>query len=248
MACPARGDMAMATRASGGFGRHPFFLRMAFALSMFIMFGFLQFAARGFVDYRAVPVWFHLHAMAMTSWLGLTCVQAWLADRGDLALHRRLGWISLGLVPAVWLLAQAAVVSALRGGLVPPFFTPPFFLALVPTEATLFVGLVALAIARRRQTDWHARLLVGALVLVMEPALGRLLPMPLLGGDLGEGMALVVQLGVLGLVMRHDRGATGSVHPATWVAAGAVIFAHGLVMLLARVPAMAAAAAAIAAG
>src|SRR4051794_25188048 len=87
-----RGDVAMATQASSGSGRHPFFLRMAFWLSLFIVFGFLQFAARGFVDYRAVPVWFHLHGMAMTTWLGLTCVQAWLANSGTIALHRRLGW------------------------------------------------------------------------------------------------------------------------------------------------------------
>lgn len=237
----------MATQASLGLERHPFFLRMAFGLSLFIMFGFLQFAARGLIDYRVVPVWFHLHAMAMTSWLGLTCLQAWLADRGDIALHRRLGWISLGLVPAVWVLALCAVTSALRTGFVPPFFTRPFFLALVVTEATLFAGTVAFAIIRRRQTDWHARLLIGALVLVMEPALGRLLPMPLLGGDLGEGLALVVQLGVLALVMRHDRRATGSVHPATWVAAAVVTVAHGLVALLSNVPAVGAAAAAIAA-
>jgi len=151
-------------------------------------------------------------------------------------------------VPTIWVLALCAVVSALRIGFVPPFFTPPFFLALVATESTLFAGLVAFAIARRRRTDWHARLLVGALVLVMEPALGRLLPMPLLGGDLGEGLALVVQLGVLGLLVRHDRRSDRRVHPATWVAIAVVVAAHAVTMGLARLPAVAGAAAAIAAG
>lgn len=236
----------MATIAPVESGQHAFFRRMALGLSLFILFGFLQFAARGFVDYRTVPVWFHLHGMAMTCWLALTVVQASLADSGNLALHRRLGWSSAALVPVIWVLALAAVVSALRIGFVPPFFTPPFFLALVTIEATLFAAMVGFAIARRRRTDWHARLLLGALVLVMEPALGRLLPMPLLGGW-GEWCALAVQLGVVALIVRHDRRALGAVHPATVASAAVVTFGHVATALAAQLAPVAALAARIAA-
>jgi len=236
----------MATLASVESGRHAFFRRMAFWLALFILFGFLQFAARGLVDYRAVPVWFHLHGAAMTCWLGLLVVQSTLADSGSLALHRRLGWSSAALVPVIWALAIMAVTTALRVNFVPPFFTPAFFLALVTIESTMFVGMVGFAIVRRRQTDWHARLLLGATILLMEPALGRLLPMPLLG-PWGEWLAMVIQLGVVGLLVRHDRRELGDVHRATWIVAGAVVVAHVSTALAGMVPAVDAAARAIAA-
>ncbi|MDE2405985.1 MAG: hypothetical protein KGM17_15045 [Sphingomonadales bacterium] len=237
----------MATIAPVESGRHAFFRRMSFWLSLFIVFGFLQFAARGLVDYRTVPVWFHLHGMAMTSWLALLVVQSTLADSGSLALHRRLGWTSAALVPVIWLLAMMAVTTALRVNFVPPFFTPGFFLALVVIETSLFAGLVGFAIARRRQTDWHARLLLGATILLMEPALGRLLPMPLLG-PWGEWVALAVQLGAVALLVRHDRRELGAIHPATRIAALVLVGGHVATSLAAMTQPVQAAAAAIAAG
>src|SRR3546814_9908486 len=57
----------------------------------------------------------------------------------------------------------------------PPFFTPPHFLALTVTESLVFGAMVAWAIRRRRATDWHRRLMIGATIVILEPALGRLL-------------------------------------------------------------------------
>jgi len=241
-----QGGNTVATLAPTESSQHTFFRKMAFWLSLFIIFGFVQFAARGFVDYRTVPVWFHLHGMAMTCWLGLLVVQSTLADRGSLALHRRLGWTSAALVPVIVLLAIAAVVSALRIHFVPPFFTPPYFLTLVVVGVLSFAAMVAAAIARRRQTEWHARLLLGATILVMEPALGRLLPMPLLGGW-GEWIAMAIQLATVGLIVRHDRRELGHVHPATMAVAMTVVLVHVTVTLLSLLPQVASLAAAIAA-
>lgn len=235
----------MATIAPTETRRHAFFRRMALWLSAFIVFGFLQFAARGLIDYRTAPVWFHLHGMAMTCWLGLLVVQSTLADNGNLTLHRQLGWSSTALVPVIWVLAMAAVVSALRTNFVPPFFTPAFFLALVVVETSLFAGMASLAIARHRDTDWHARLLLGATIVLMEPALGRLLPMPLLGGW-GEWLAMAVQFVPVMLMVRHDRRELGTVHPATQLTAVVVVVAHVATALVAMLPAVDAAAGAIA--
>src|SRR3546814_20171401 len=59
---------------------------------------------------------------------------------------------------------------------VPPFFTPPHFFALTVTASLVFGAMVAWAIRRRRATDWHRRLMIGATIVILEPALGRLLP------------------------------------------------------------------------
>src|SRR3546814_11724265 len=74
--------------------------------------------------------------------------------------------------------------------------------------------MVAWAIRRRRATDWHRRLMIGATIVILEPALGRLLPMPMMIGwsDMPVGL---VQLGVVGIVAPYDRRTLGRVHPAT---------------------------------
>jgi hypothetical protein len=55
--------------------------------------------------------------------------------------------------------------------------------------------------------------MLGATVIVMEPGIGRILPMPLLGG-FAPWAELSVQLGVLAILARHDRKVLGRVHPA----------------------------------
>jgi hypothetical protein len=186
-------------------------------------------------DIRQVPLVVHLHATAMLLWLGLLVIQSTLAQRMDLAMHRRLGWTGLVLALAIPPLAIATCVTALRLHAVPPFFAPPFFMALVTTESLLFSGVVLAAIALRRRTDWHRRLMIGASLLLLEPAFGRLLPMPLLG-PWGEWVALALQLVPAGLLARHDLATRGTLHQATSLAIGVLVLSHVLVPLLALTP------------
>ena len=224
-----------------------FYQKMSVGLVAFIVFGFAQFEARGFVDPRALPLAIHLHAAMMVGWLALLVVQSTLVARDNLALHRRLGWAGAVLVTAIPPVAIVGVVAVMRAGIAPPFFTPAFYLSLVTIEATLFAAMVWLAIARRKQTAWHRRLMIGATVLLMEPALGRLLPVPLMGAMPAEWTAMVIQLLMLGFLLRHDRKGLGKVHPATTTAAIAVILSHVLVALAAMLPPVIALADAIAA-
>lgn len=212
-----------------------FFQRMALGLAIFILFGFAQFAARGLANYHTAPLAFHLHGAAMTCWLALTALQSTLALRATaqpqaLALHRKLGWLALFFIIALPLLGSYTLLAALRQNLVPPFFTPAFFLLLNLTDFAAFLGLVALALLKRANTSWHARAILGANIVLMEPALGRLLPMPLLGSD-GQWLSLVVQAIPLLLLARHDRRHHGAIHPATKTAA-LVIFASHLIVSL----------------
>lgn len=87
--------------------------------------------------------------------------------------------------------------------------------------------------------------MIGAVIVLMEPALGRLLPMPLIGGENGEWLALMVQLGVLALVMRQDRATRGQVHPATLTFGAILIACHVAVSLASRLPLASAMAASI---
>ena len=115
------------------------------------------------------------------------------------------------------------------------FRDPAYFLALVHVGVLAFAAMVVAAIALRRRMGWHRRLMLGSTVLIMEPALGRLLPMPLMSWW-GEWVAMGVQLAALGWLVSHDRRSRGRVHSATWVAAAAVVGAHIAVELLAIFP------------
>ncbi|HUD28493.1 MAG TPA: hypothetical protein VMQ93_06445 [Novosphingobium sp.] len=238
----------MATLAGAQAVRLSFWAKMTIGMSAFIVFGFAQFALRGFVPYMTVPLVFHLHGLTMLAWLGLLCTQSVLAGRGaGLEIHRRLGWASVVMLPLVVVLASVTCVTALREGIVPPFFTPAYFLALVHIGVAFIAALAATAIARRGEADWHKRLIIGSTILLMEPALGRVLPMPLLG-PWGGWVQLVVQLGVASLVWRHDRQRLGHVHPATMAVMIAIVLSHVVIELTAITPWWIAFAARVAAG
>lgn len=225
-----------------------FFTRMAAGMAAFIVFAFAQWALRGFVAPASVPVWVHLHAVAMLAWLGLLITQNVLVGRGNVALHRTLGWIGLGLVLAIAALGMFTGRMAVELHRVPPFFTNAFFLALTHVEALAFPVIVGTAIALRRQTQWHRRLMLGATIVVMEPAFGRLVPAPLLGPVLTPLVQLALQLGVVAIIARHDLRQTGTVHPATRAIAIILMFMTAAINALSIFPPFVSLAEAIAAG
>ncbi|HET6524049.1 adenylate cyclase [Sphingopyxis sp.] len=225
----------MATTAGGAARVELFWHRMAIGLAIFIVVGFLQFALRGFVDPVAAPFWVHVHGVAMLAWLALLIAQPALVSRDNLARHRQLGRVGGLLAIFITCLGIFTGVASLVLNRFPPFFTPPYFLALTVTESLAFGAMVAWALRRRRATDWHRRLMIGATIVILEPALGRLLPMPLMIGwsDIPVGL---VQLGVVGIVALYDRRTLGRVHPATKAVAAVVIAVRLTIYLLSMTP------------
>lgn len=225
----------MATNAEGAARAELFWHRMAIGLAIFIVFGFLQFALRGFVDPVAAPFWVHLHGGAMLAWLALLIVQPTLVSQGNLALHRRLGWIGAGLALVITGLGIFTGLASLVLGRFPPFFTPPYFLALTTVESLVFGLMVWAAVRRRHTTAWHRRLMIGATIVILEPALGRILPMPLMIGwsDIPIGL---IQLAVVGIIALYDRRTLARVHPATKAIAAIVIAVRVTIYLLAMTP------------
>lgn len=225
-----------------------FFTRLAIGMAAIIVFSFAQWALRGFVSPAAAPVWVHLHGVAMLSWLGLLVAQGVLAGTGNAALHRTLGWLGVALVLCIAVLGVFTAQRAIQLHRVPPFFTNAFFLALTHVEALAFALMVAAGIALRRRTHWHRRLVLGATIIVMEPAFGRLLPAPVLGPVLEPILELALQLGVLSIIARHDLRQTGTIHPATRVIAIALIVITATINALSVFPPFVSLAESIAAG
>lgn len=214
---------------------HLFQIGMALAIAMTVIGGFGSFAMRGLVDIPNIPFWVHMHAVLFIAWTLLFVVQTVLAQRGAIVLHRLLGWTAAGLAMVMTPLAMATALLAVRFDRVPAFFPHEIFIALNLLEVAAFGGLFIAAIRSRKRTQWHKRLMLCAMLSIIGPAFGRILPMPLLG-PWGGLAVMLCQLAFVIVGIGYDRLNRGRVHPAYWVG-GAVIAIEGLaVPLLAAAP------------
>lgn len=183
----------------------------------------------------AVPARFHVHALLFFGWTALYVTQNALAGTGSLALHRRLGWVAAFWLPLMVVSGIYLTAANVREGRSPPFFEPAYFLTMNPLHILAVAALAFAALRLRRQTQWHRRLMFCSMALLLAPAFGRLLPMPLLVPY--AGMAVVVPcllFPVAGAI--RDLRVSGKVHPAWWWGMGAMIGVVILIQIIAYSP------------
>lgn len=220
-----------------------YFRRAGVALVAVGALGFAAFNLAGITDITVMPRATHAHAAAMVAWLAVFVAQVWLATGGRIAAHRALGRVGFVLAIVVVLTGYPTIVATFAAGRVPPFFPPGYFFTLGLANITLFALFAGSAFALRRRTDWHKRLMIGALVMVYEPVLGRVLPffvIPVLGGpdaafpaiaanrEAFELFRVTVHLAIALALLVFDRRASGRVHPATILTVVAVLAIYAL--------------------
>ena len=160
-------------------GDERFFLRAAIIMTITIVAGFSFQLAMGRSTF-ASPVRVHAHAIVFMGWVAIYLLQNIFVATGRMHLHRRLGWIAaVWMVPMVFL-GFYVTAAMVRAGYVPFFFRPQQFLIFDPVTVLTFAGLTIAAIVNRRRTEWHRRLHFCGMAMLLAPAFGRLLPMPLL--------------------------------------------------------------------
>lgn len=196
-----------------------FFLLTACAIALVIVAGFALNLAAGRSSFAVPPV-FHIHAAIFFGWVTLFVTQSALVAGGNVALHKRLGWVSVVWLPAMAIAGTAMTITSLRlhGG--PFFFDANEFMIGNLTLIVVFVATVTAAIALRRRTDWHRRLMTSAMAAITGPGFGRLLPMPLMIPWCWE-ISNALGLGFIFAGMVRDKRHRGAIHPA-WFAGLAV--------------------------
>jgi hypothetical protein len=214
----------MATLAAGApvetAGDDRFFLRAAIVMAVTVVAGFSLQLAMGRSTFASPPL-VHAHAVVFMGWVTLYLLQNVFVATDRMALHRRLGWIgAVWLVPMV-VLGCLVTVAMVRRGQVPFFFRPLQFLVFDPMTLFVFIGLTVAAITLRRHTTWHRRLHYCGMSLLLGPAFGRLLPMPLLQPWAWETIVAVCLIFPLAGVAA-DLRRTGHVHPAWRWGIGAI--------------------------
>lgn len=181
------------------------------------------------------PAIVHLHGALCLSWVLLFIAQALLVRTRRTALHRRLGMagipIALGILATGLLTARWAAHRDIAAA-------PEAVASMVGTLTSLaiFAALVIFAILKRRQPDWHKRLMMLATIVVLWPAWFRFrhlmpwVPRP----DIWLALILA-DLPIIIAAVR-DRMLAGRVHPVWAIFGTALILEQSAEVMLFDVP------------
>lgn len=201
-----------------------FYATSAIIMALINIGAFSFFAAMGISTFRA-PIYVHVHAVLFMGWVLLFVTQVSLAATGTLTLHRKLGWIAVGWAAAMVIVGSLTTVWTVQRASVPFFFLPSQFLLMNPLSVLLFAALVIGGVAKRRDREWHPRLIICGMAAIMGPAFGRLLPAPLLM----YSMVTAVFIGMIAFPLAgiaRDKRRYGRIHPAWWLGLGTIVLLH----------------------
>jgi hypothetical protein len=205
-----------------------FYSRMAIFMVAVVFLGFApSFYLRGYVTVPrpnpTLPPMLILHGLLFTLWMLVFVAQTQLVAAGRRDLHIKLGSAALvlavALIPLMYLVAVWQVERANQM----PFTTPLNWsivpLALIPAYAVLLWN----GWNRRRDGQWHKRMMLGAALVMMDPAIGRTPLPPIL-----PFFALSNLLAVATFVplLMWDKRSLGRIHPATLFALAVVVLMH----------------------
>jgi len=203
-------------------GEARFFFTMACVMAAIIVAGFSFNIVVGRSSFGA-PLLVHLHALVMMGWVGIYLTQNALIFGNNVAVHRRLGWISVVWLPLILVMGVLITRFSLQSAGGPPFFDQNQFLISNPLQLLGSVGLAAWAVAVRRNTGWHRRLMFCAFAMLVGPGVGRLVPGPLLIPYAWYLMAILPPI-LLALVGAWaDRRRYGRAHPGWFWGIGTVL-------------------------
>ncbi len=193
-------------------GEERFFLRAAIVMTVTIVSAFALQRLMGRSTFAA-PIRVHIHAFFFMGWVAIYLLQNIFVASGRMTLHWRLGWIAAAWILPLIVMGCVVTVAMVREAHVPFFFRPLQFLVFDPVTVFTFAGLPIAAILMRRRTDCHRRLHFCAMTMLLTPAFGRLLPMPLLQPWAWEA-AFAAGLLFPAAGIWRDISKSGRIHPA----------------------------------
>ena len=214
--------LPLAGAANRAQGEARFFFLMACLMSAIIVAGFSFNIVTARSSFGA-PLLVHIHAVVMMGWVGLYLAQNFLVFSGNIAVHRRLGWLSVVWLPLVLVMGLLITRWSLqeRGG--PPFFDQNQFLISNPLHLLGFAVLATWAVMIRANTGWHRRLMYCAFAMLLGPGVGRLLPAPLLIPYAWYVSALLPTICFMVAGILSDNRRYRRPHPAWFWGIGAVL-------------------------
>jgi uncharacterized membrane protein YozB (DUF420 family) len=164
-----------------------FFTAMAVGMTIVVFVGFSQsFFLRPMLpeapEWAAPETVFYIHGLIFSAWMVLLLIQTSLVGSHQIQTHRRLG-ISGAFLAALMVIVGVliSIVAARRPGGFIGATVPPLQELVIPIFDMVLFGLFAgLAIACRRNSQSHKRLILLATINLLHTAIARI-PMPNIG-------------------------------------------------------------------
>lgn len=155
----------------------------------------------------------HVHGAAFTTWMLLLVVQSTLISARRVDVHRQLGVAGAVLGVCMMVLGAYVAITRFRAGLMvpPPGIPGGVLLAVALATIVVFPTLFGSALALRRRTDFHKRLILLATAELITAAVARL---PGVADAGPPGFFALTDLFVVALVV-YDFATRGKIHPAT---------------------------------
>ena len=189
-----------------------FLLLMVGLIWLGILMGFVPDSMRHIEAHKPFPAIVYFHGAIFVSWLTLLTTQILLIRSRRVDLHRELGIAGTALYGAMVVLGLTTSVVVDYEQFVTPR-SDPSFLSIQLADMLTFTVLGGLAIARRKNSDAHKRLMILATIFIADAGFARWWA-PGLHRFLGDGywgnwaqlylsdFLLVAMLGVYDLVSR----------------------------------------------
>ena len=228
---------------SGGSDRErrerAFLFSVAVFSALIVVTGFGLRVVNGETSFTGFPWWFHVHAIPMASWIALVVAQSWLAWKGNMSLHRQLGWIGAALailmVVVGWFFTPATGAFRVSEGAEPTLDYVTFLLVNI-CNITMFGLMVLAAVLVRRRTEWHRRLMLVATILVVIVAWFRVMGLAGLEGEAQFQATRIATFVHFGFGIAGDWVIRGRPHPAWFIGIAAIIVNFFLARSLASSP------------
>jgi hypothetical protein len=154
----------------------PFYTGMAIAAAVVVFVGFAPtYFLRARYQSTALPTYLQVHGFLFTAWIALFIAQTALVAARRTNVHRRLGWamaslavvmVVVGTTAGIWSMRRQVEAGFARQA--QAFLTTPLF------SMVAFAGFVTAAIAVRRDSQTHKRLMLLATISILDAAVARL--------------------------------------------------------------------------
>src|ERR1043165_7467369 len=156
--------------------RTRFYPMLAVLLAIVVFAGFARtFYLRYWFDVPPLTVLMILHGAVFTLWMALFVVQTRLIAANNVAAHMRVGIAGVGVAALVVVIGLMTVVLSASATRPRPMGLASYQFVFVPFFILVaFAILVSAAVALRRRSDYHKRLMTLAMITVLPPAIARL--------------------------------------------------------------------------
>ena len=149
---------------------------MAIAAAVVVFIGFAPtYFLRASYQPTSLPTYLHVHGFLFTTWIALFIAQTTLVAARRTNVHRRLGWAMTSLAVVMIVVGTTAGIWSMRRQVeagfaqqAQAFLTTPLF------SMVAFAGFVTAAIAMRRDSQTHKRLMLLATISILDAAVARL--------------------------------------------------------------------------